>query len=409
MEAIVERACGLDVHQASVVACVLLGRANERPKKQVRTFGTTTRELLELTAWLRECGCTQVGMEGTGVYWKPVYAVLEDGPWSIVVGNARHIKKVPGRKTDVLDSEWIADLLRHGLIKSSFVPPKPIAQLRDLVRYRKKLVQSRSAERNRVQGLLEQANIKLASVLSDVFGVSGMAMLRALLDGERSPRELAELAKGAARTKRDALVDALEGRIEEHHRFLLRMQLDRLEQVDRDIDALDARIEAQLAPLREERALLRTIPGVKDIASAQIIAELGTDMSVFQSDAHAASWAGVCPGNHESAGKRKSGTPRKGNVHLTVALVEAAQSAIKVKGYLRDKFHKLKVRRGYKRAIFAIAHKILIAAYRILRDRVPFRDLGETYLDSRDERVVVRSLVGRLERLGYAVELAKTA
>jgi transposase len=410
MEAIIERCCGLDVHQATVVACVIVGSADRRAQKQVRTFGTTTRELLELGTWLREQGCTHAAMEGTGVYWKPVHAVLDDGALSLVVANARHIKKVPGRKTDVLDSEWIAQLLRHGLIKSSFVPPKPIQQLRDLVRYRKKLVQTRSTERNRAQKLLESANIKLASVLSDVFGTSGMEMLRALLEGVQTPAQIAQCARGRARSKLEALEAALEGRFEEHHRFVLRLQLGRLERVDADIETLDARIEAQLATWKEQRALLQTIPGVSRVASAQIVAEIGVDMSAFDDAAHLASWAGICPGSHESAGKNRSGKLRKGNRHLTVALVEAAQAAARsTRTYLRDKFHKLRVRRGYKRAVIAIAHKILIAAYRILRDMVPYRELGEGYLDSRSQRTVVGSLVHRLKRMGYEVALTKPA
>lgn len=410
MEAIIERCCGLDVHPATVVACVLIGSADQRAKKQVRTFGTTTRELMDLGAWLREQGCTHVAMEGTGVYWKPVHIVLDDGTLSLVVGNARHIKKVPGRKTDVLDSEWIAQLLRHGLIKSSFVPPKPIQQLRDLVRYRKKLVQTRTTERNRAQKLLESANIKLASVLSDVFGTSGMAMLRALLEGDQTPAQIAQCARGRARGKLVELEAALEGRFEEHHRFILRLQLSRLERVEADIDMLDSRIEAQLAPWKEQRALLQTIPGVSRVASAQIVAEIGVDMSAFEDEAHLASWAGVCPGSHESAGKNKSGRLRKGNRHLTSALVEAAQAAARsTRTYLRDKFHKLRVRRGHKRAVIAIAHKILIAAYRILRDMLPYRELGDGYLDSRSQRTVVGSLVHRLKRMGYDVALTKPA
>ena len=410
MEAIIERCAGLDVHQATVVACVLVGSAHQRVKKQVRTFGTTTRELMGLGAWLREHGCTHVAMEGTGVYWKPVHVVLDDGTLSLVVGNARHIKKVPGRKTDVLDSEWIAQLLRHGLIKSSFVPPKPIQQLRDLVRYRKKLVQSRTTERNRAQKLLESANIKLASVLSDVFGTSGIAMLRALLEGDQTPAQIAQCARGRARSKLAELEAALEGRFDEHHRFILRLQLDRLDRVEADITALDARIDAQLAPWQKQRELLRSIPGVDRAASAQIIAEIGVDMSAFDDAHHLASWGGVCPGSHESAGKNKSGKLRKGNRHLTSALVEAAQAAARsTRTYLRDKFHKIRVRRGYKRAVIAIAHKILIAAYRILRDMVPYRELGDGYLDSRSQRTVVGSLVHRLKRLGYDVALTKPA
>jgi transposase len=403
MEAVLKCCCGLDVHQATVVACVL-----DEQKKHVRTFETTTRALLEMADWLGELGCEQVAMEGTGIYWRPVYAMLEGHAFGLTVANARHIKKVPGRKTDVSDAEWIAKLLRHGLLKSSFVPPKPIAELRDLTRYRKKLVQSRTAERNRTQRLLETANIKLATVLSDVFGRSGMEMLRALLEGTMSPIEIAQLARGKARSKLAELEVALEGCFDEHHRFMLTIQLQRLDAIGNDIAAVDGRIDAQLTSLAMERARLQTIPGVDRIASAQLLAELGPDMSVFDGAPQVASWAGVCPGSCESAGKNKTGKLRKGNRYLTTALVESAQAAVRKRGtYLRAKFHKLKARRGYKRAIIAIAHKILLAAFHILRDGVPYKDLGPTYLDELNETRTVRTLVGRLERLGYAVAAEK--
>jgi len=405
MEPIVERCCGLDVHQASVVACLLVGAPNKRARKEVRTFGTKTRELIALRDWLKEMQCSHVGMEATGIYWKPVYAVLE-GEFELVVGNAHHIKNVPGRKTDVKDSEWIADLLRHGLIRKSFVPPKPIRELRDLLRYRRKLVENRSAERNRLQKLLETANIKLASVASDVFGVSGMKMLRALVRGDASPNEMAQLAKARLRKKLGELELALEGRVEQHHRFILEMQLSRLEQLDAHIAALEERVEAQLAPFREQRDLLTTIPGIDRVNAAAIIAETGVDMSVFQSAAHLAAWAGVCPGNNESAGKKKRSDARKGNVHLTTVLVEAAHSASHKKdSYLKDKFFRLKARRGYPRAAMAIAHKLLKAVYVMLATGTPYKDLGAAYLDTVDARRVKTNLVRRLERLGYEVTI----
>jgi transposase len=405
MEPIIECCCGLDVHQATVVACVLVGRAHGKPRREIRSFGTKTRELMDLRAWLRDCGVTDVGMEATGIYWKPVYAVLEDD-FTVVVGNAHHIRNVPGRKTDVKDSEWIADLLRHGLIAKSFVPPKPIRELRDLLRYRRKLVESRSAERNRLQKLLETANIKLASVASDVFGVSGMAMLKALVRGDATPATMAQLAKKRLRQKLGELELALEGKVEEHHRFILEVQLARLEQLDEHISKLDARIDAKLAPFREQRERLAQIPGVDRILSAVIIAELGTDMSVFKSAAHLAAWAGVCPGNNESAGKRKKGSARKGNVHLMTALVEAAHAASRKKdSYFKDKFFRLKARRGYLRAAVAIAHKILKAVYVMLSSGADYRELGAAYLDATDARRVTGNLVRRLERLGYDVAI----
>ena len=405
MQTLVERGCGLDVHQATVVACLLIVVNNGKVKKQVRTFGTTTRELLSLREWLLGEGCTHVAMESTGVYWKPVYAILE-GALEIVVANAQHIKKVPGRKTDVKDAEWIADLLCHGVLRSSFVPPPPIRELRDLSRYRRKLVESRSAERNRLLKLLETANIKLASVATDVFGASGRLMLGALVEGEATPQQMADLAKGPLRKKIPHLELALEGKMEEHHRFLLKVQLHRLQAAEEDLAVLEQRLRERLEPYATQLALLDEIPGVDWTLAAVIIAELGVDMTVFQSVSQLASWAGVCPGNNESAGKRKSSRIPKGNVHLKTALVEAAHSAAKAKGtYLRDKFFRLKARRGYKRAAVAIAHKILVAIYHMLSQQVSYNDLGDLYLDKLNKHHLTRNLVHRLERLGYTVTL----
>ena len=296
METLVERSCGLDVHQATVVACLLLVLRNGKVQKQIRTFGTTTRELLALRGWLLSQGCTHVAMESTGVYWKPVYAVLEGGALEIVVANAQHVKKVPGRKTDVKDAEWIADLLCHGLLRSSFVPPKPIRELRDLTRYRRKLVESQAAERNRLLKLLETANIKLSSVATDVFGMSGRLMLRALIEGKASPQEMAELAQGKLRKKISELEPALEGKLEEHHRFLLRLQLERLEAAEKDLAVLEQRIQEKLKPYEAQLTLLDEIPGVDWTLAATILAELGVDMSVFGGVSQLASWAGCVPG-----------------------------------------------------------------------------------------------------------------
>jgi transposase len=335
-----------------------------------------------------------------------VYAILEGGGLEIVVANAQHVKKVPGRKTDVKDAEWIADLLCHGLLRSSFVPPKPIRELRDLTRYRRKLVESQSAERNRLLKLLETANIKLASVAADVFGVSGLLMLQALVEGKATPQEMAELAKRKLRKKIPELQLALEGKIEEHHRFLLKLQLDRLQAVEEDLTRLEKRIQQKLEPYTVQLSLLREIPGVDWTLAAVIIAELGVDMSVFQSVSQLASWAGVCPGNNESAGKRKRSHIPKGNVYLKTALVEAANAAARTKGtYLRDKFYRLKARRGYKRAAVAIAHKILVSIYHMLSQNVSYNDLGDLYLDKLNKNHLTRNLVHRLERLGYSVTL----
>jgi transposase len=405
MEAIIEKCCGLDVHQATVVACLLTGKPSQRPKKEVRTFRTVTRELQAMSEWLRAEGCTHVAMESTGVYWKPVYAVLEGG-FELVVGNAHHIKNVPGRKTDVKDSEWLAELMRHGLIRKSFVPPKPLRELRDLLRYRRKLVESGTSERNRLLAVLETANIKLASVASDVFGVSGRLMLDALIEGRSTPAEMAKLAKGKLRDKLVELQLALEGSVGEHHRFLLAMQLRRLKGVEDELETLDKRIEEKLEPYRAQHKLLMTIPGVNWYIAAVLIAEIGVDMTVFLSAYHLAAWAGVCPGNNESAGKHRAGKARRGNVHLKTALVGAATSAARTNGtYLKDKYHRLRARRGNLRAAVAIAHKILIAAYHMLTRQLPYQDLGGSYLDKLDETRTTNNLVRRLERLGYTVQL----
>jgi transposase len=409
MQTVVERGCGLDVHQATVVACLLIVLKDRKAQKQIRTFGTTTRELVSLREWLLSEGCTHVAMESTGVYWKPIYAILE-GAFEIVVANAQHVKKVPGRKTDVKDAEWIADLLCHGLLRSSFVPPKPIRELRDLTRYRRKLVESRSAERNRLLKLLESANIKLASVASDVFGVSGLLMLQALVEGEATPHEMAELAKKQLRKKIPELELALEGKMEEHHRFLLNVQLHRLQAVEQDLGVLEHRIQEKLKPYAAELTLLDEIPGVDGTLAAGIIAEMGVDMKVFENVSQLASWAGICPGNNESGGKRKSSRIPKGNVYLKTTLVEAANAAAKAKGsYLRDKFYRLKARRGYKRAAVAVAHKILVAIYHMFSHRVCYNELGDLYLDKLNKHHLTRNLIHRLERLGYIVTLEEKA
>jgi transposase len=405
MDVQMKHACGLDVHQATVVACLLSVLDSGKVKKEIRSFGTTTRELLSLRDWLLAQGCRRVAMESTGVYWKPVYTILE-GALDLIVANAQQIKNVPGRKTDVKDAEWIADLLLHGLLKASFVPPPPIRELRDLTRYRRKLADSQSAECNRLLKVLETANIKLASVASDVFGVSGMGMLNALAEGTATPAEMAELARGRLRGKIPQLEPALDGRMEECHRYLLKLQLRRLRDLDQDLAELDARIQEKLKPYQQQVELLREIPGVDWILAAVIVAELGVDMKVFGSSGRLAVWAGVCPGNHESAGKRRNVRVSKGNVHLKTALVEGAHAAARTKGtYLRDKYFRLKARRGAKRAVVAVAHKILVAIYHMLSGDVPYHDLGDLYLDKLNKHHLTRNLVRRLERLGYCVTL----
>lgn len=401
-----ERWAGLDVHKQTVVACVL-DKEGEPSRAPVRTFATHTRGLMELRDWLREQQVTAIAMESTGVYWKPVYAVLEDEPsWQLVVGNAQHIKNVPGRKTDIKDAQWLAHLLRSGLIRPSFVPPVEVRQLRDLTRYRTNLVEERTRERNRVLNVLQSANIKLDGVASDVFGTSGMGMLRAMAKGEQSARQMADLAKGRLRTKLDALEIALEGRLVPHHRRLLDLSLRRLEQAESHIAEVEALIAQALEPYREQHARLQQIPGVDAIVAAVIVAEMGPDMSVFPSAGHAASWAGICPGNYESAGKRQSGRTTPGNRHLKAALCQAANAASRKRGsYLKDKFYRLKARRGHKRAVLAIGHEILRASYHMLASGQGYRDLGEHYLDQRDKSGTAKRLVRRLEGLGFSVTL----
>jgi len=409
MEVLLERCAGLDVHQASVVCCVLIGVPGRRPQKLLRSFGTTTRELQALRAWLAEHGVTHVGMESTGVYWKPVYAVLE-GHFDLIVGNAHHIKNVPGRKTDVKDAEWIAQLVRHGLITKSFVPPPAVRDLRDLVRYRRTLVETRTAMRNRVLKLLEGANIKLSGVASDVFGVSGMAMLEALAAGSTGASEMARLARGRMRRKHAALEAALEGHMREHQRFLLAMQLRQLGAVERDLEALDARIDAQLEPFRARHQLLLRIPGVDRVTAAAILAGIGIDMGVFATARRLAAWAGLAPGNYESAGKPKGAAVRRGNVFLKSALFAAASAAVRTKGsYYRDKYNRLRARRGPVRALMAIAHKLLVAAFHMLATGEAFRDLGEGYLDQVTRRRSTAKLIQRLSNLGYEVTLVPKA
>jgi transposase len=331
--------------------------------------------------------------------------VLE-GEFSLVVGNAHHIKNVPGRKTDVKDSEWIADLLRHGLIAASFVPPKPIRELRDLMRYRRKLVETRSTERNRLLKHLETANIKVSAVATDVFGKSGTLMLRAIAGGETDVVAMAELARGRLRSKTEALHGALEGTVQDHHRFVLRMQLDRLQELAHDLQQLDDYIDQKLEPYRSAIAALEEIPGVGKHTATAIVSEMGVDMSAFRSERHLAAWAGVCPGNNESAGKKLGARARKGNQHLRGALLEAALAAARTRGsYFRAKYYALKARRGAKRAAIAIAHKLLVVAYHVLADGRPFADLGDGYLDTLASSRTTNHLVRRLERLGYRVHL----
>ena len=405
METLYQSCCGLDVHKKMIVAC--LRRTSEVGKvdKQVRTFGTTTSELLSLSDWLVEAGCTHVAMEATGVYWKPVYNILE-GQMELLVVNAQHIKAVPGRKTDVKDAEWIAELLQHGLLKASFIPPQSQRDLRDLTRYRTTLVRERARIVNRLQKVLEDANLKLAGVATDVMGVSGRAMLEALLAGQTDTGQLAELAKGRLRKKIPQLKEALTGRVREHHRFMLSEQLSHIDYLDEAIERLKVEIGDRLRPVEPEIQLLDTIPGVNRQTAEELIAEIGADMSRFPDGHHLASWAGMCPGHNESGGKRKSGKTRKGNRWLRSTLVEAAHGAAHTKDtYLASRYHRLVGRRGKKRALVAVGHSLLVISHYVLKRRQAYYDLGSNYFEELHRQRMERNLVKRLENLGYKVTL----
>jgi transposase len=395
----------VDVHKKTMVACRIVPGADGRPHKDVRTFATMTEDLLALVDWVVSAGCTHVAMESTGSYWKPLYNLLE-GVLAVLVVNAQHIKAVPGRKTDVRDCEWIADLLRHGLLTPSFIPDRPQRELRELTRYRSSLVAERSAEVNRVQKVLEGANIKLAAVATDIMGVSGRDMLAALIAGTTDAATMAQFARGRMREKIPQLEKALVGTFAAHQRFMIAEQLAHIDYLDALIERVSAQIAARVRPFEEEILLLDGITGIGRTTAEVLVAEIGVDLQRFPSAAHLCSWAGVAPGNNESAGKRKSGKTRKGSPWLRRALIEAAHAAGRTKTtYLGAQYRRLVARRGKKRAAVAVAHSILTIVYHVLTDRVPFTDLGSTYLDRRDQQAVQRRLVRRLEALGYAVSL----
>lgn len=396
---------GLDVHKDTVVACVRRVDPRGRATEEVRTFTTTTGGLLLLGDWLGQCGAKHAAMESTGVYWKPVWHLLEDR-LELMLVNAAHIKQVPGRKTDVKDCAWIAQLLQHGLLRPSLVPPRPQQELRELTRQRSQLVGEQGRVTQRIQKVLEDANIKLSSVATDVLGVSGRLMLRALIGGETSPARLAELAQGKLRKKKAALEEALLGRVTPHHQFLLRLHLDHYEQLDGLIGQLTERIEECLAPFAEVRGLLETIPGVGRRVAEVILAEVGAEVTPFPTAAHLASWAGLCPGNNESAGKTRSGRMRKGSIWLRASLIQAAWAASRTRNtYLSSHFRRIAARQGRKRAAAAVAHTILVMAYHLISRREPYRDLGADYLDQLDPTRVTRRLVERLQRMGVKVTI----
>ena len=410
MERVLERCCGLDVHKKTVAACIgIPGKKKGQREQEVRTFGTTTRELLELRDWLEANGVTHVAMESTGIYWKPIFYVLE-GAFSCLLANAAHIAQVPGRKTDVKDCVWIAQLLEHGLLRGSFVPEAPIRDLRDVTRYRKGLVQERTRVSNRLHKVLEDAGIKLASVATRVLGVSGRAMMEALVAGTTEPAVLADLAKGRLREKLPALREALAGSFRAHHAFLVSQLLAHVDYLDEAIQGASVQIETLMAPYAAEIERLDTIPGVNRRTAEVLIAETGADMSRFPSAKHLASWAGLCPGNNESAGKRMAGTVRKGNRWLRTALVEAALSASRSKdSALAARYRRVMRHRGHKKAVIAVAHAILISVYYMLSRQVPYQELGPDYFDRRHAERARRRAVQTLERQGYRVTLEPAA
>lgn len=407
MEAIIERCCGIDVHKKNIVVCLAVGKPDEKPRTMVKTFSTMTCDLLACRDWLVSEGCTHAAMESTGIYWKPIYNILE-GSMEIILAHARDVKNVPGRKTDVKDCEWIADLMRHGLIRGSFIPPKPIRELRDLTRYREKLIQQRSSELNRLQKFLEDANIKLSSVVSDINGVSAQDMIKHLIDDDMSSQEMAQLARGKLRDRVEELEKSLEGCLTEHHRLILQLALRMIASYDEAIAKLSVEIDNRMQPFRQESERLQTIPGVKKKTAEKVIAEIGVDMSRFPSDAHLSSWAGVSPGNNESAGKRRSGRVKPGNPWLKKTLTEAAWSASKTKQtYLSARYRRLAVRRGKKRAAVSVSHTILIMAYHIIKEQRTYKELGADYFDRLNEKHLIKRLTTRIAALGYAVNITK--
>jgi transposase len=409
MEVLHPHCAGLDVHKDSVVACVR-HMVDGAVTTDVRTFKTTTQELMVLSDWLSAAGCTYAAMEATGVYWKPVWHILSDGELQLVLANAAHVKNVPGRKTDVNDATWLADLMAHGLIRASFVPDEPTQQMRDLLRTRKQFVRERSSHTQRLQKTLEDANIKLDSVLTNILGLSSRRILDALIAGQTAPQVLAKLAHNNIKATSTELEASLHGRVTAHHRFMLRLHLDHLKGVAAAIARIDQEVDGNVEPFRVAIEMLSTIPGISSLSAEVIVAEIGTDMSRFPSEAHLISWAGLCPKNDESAGRRRSTRIKKGAPWLKTTLVQCAWAASRTKqSYLQAQYLRLCSRRGAKKAICAVAASILTAAYHMLKNGTLYQDLGANHFDNRAKGKQVLRLVNRLQNLGFAVQISPAA
>lgn len=405
MQVVYERCCGLDVHKETVVACIIVPDPEGRPQKETRTFATLTENLTELREWLQRQRVTHVAMESSGVYWKPIYNLL-DGQFEILVVNAEHVKVLKGRKTDVHDAEWLADLLRHGLLKGSFIPSAQLRELRDLTRYRTKLGDDRKSEINRLHKVLEDANLKLSSVVTDLMGVSARAILAELVKGNTDAALLADLAKGRLREKQDQLQKALVGNLKVHHRFMLAQHLSHIEFLDEAMTKLDAQIAELMRPFEAALTTWDSLPGINRRIAEIIIAEIGPDLKPFANAQQLASWAGMCPGNNESAGKRHRGKTRKGSKWLRRALVEAAHGAARKKhSYYKTLYHRIAARRGKQRAAVAVGHSLLVTGFYLITRNKTYHDLGENYFDERDREQVKRRAVKRLEKLGFQVTL----
>jgi transposase len=404
MEPVLISCAGMDVHEKKVDVCIAHGSLDKSPIFEIKTFPTMTSDLLKLKEWLKGYGVTTVAMESTGVYWKPIFNILERD-FDVILSNARHIKGIPGKKSDIKDCQWIAILLRHGLVPRSFIPPREIRELRDLNRTRRKLVGSMASEKNRLIKVLEDANIKLSSVVTKIYGVSSLNMIRALLEKDKlTKEEIANMSKGKLKKKVDLLAEALNGNMTDHHRFLLKMHLDNIEFHAKQIKKLDEEIQRKMAPFKKESELIQTISGISEVSAAEILAEIGVDMSRFPDEAHISSWAGICPGNNESAGKKKSGRIREGNSFLKGALTEAAWAASRLRDSAYQAIYRnIAKRRGVKRALIALGHHMLRDIYRALSTGKPYQDVGAEAIISFSSKKKEQTMIRLLERAGYTI------